>query len=83
MARIPGWTGAGPFERLTTVVAVAGAPIVFLVIYGLSDWQAKLFIVAAYALVGLCLALAAGREMRAASKKDTNRGTKSHRRRGL
>lgn len=33
MPNIPGWTSAGPMEKVATLLAVPGAPLLFLLIY--------------------------------------------------
>lgn len=74
MARIPGWTFAGPMEKVATLVAVPGAPLLFILIYFLQQREGGLLLilvsVALYVTVGLLVAVAAGRERRS-RRKDT------------
>lgn len=68
MARIPGWTFAGPMEKFATLVAVPGAPLLFLLIYFLQQREGGmpliLVSIALYVVIGIFVALAAGRERR-------------------
>ncbi|MCA4135311.1 hypothetical protein [Arthrobacter sp. M4] len=66
MAKIPGWTGAGPIEKAATLIAVPGAPVLFVLIYVLQRQEGgggfALFFLGVYIIVGLAVAFAARRE---------------------